>query len=166
MRVVVVGATGNVGTSLLDALAGEAQVESVLGLARRLPQLELPNVEWARADISTDDLLPHFHGADCVVHLAWKIQPSHDPKELWLTNVHGSSRVFLATAEAHVPALVYASSSAPIRPGRRTGRSTSAGRPTAFPRASTRGTRPRSSGSSTTSSATGPRRAWCACGRG
>jgi UDP-glucose 4-epimerase len=62
MRVVVVGATGNVGTSLLDALAGEPQVESVLGLARRLPQLELPNVEWARADISTDDLLPHFHG--------------------------------------------------------------------------------------------------------
>jgi nucleoside-diphosphate-sugar epimerase len=117
MRVVVVGATGHVGTTLLDALAGEAQVESVLGLARRLPQLELPNAEWARAYISTDDLLPHFHGADCIVHLAWKIQPSHDPKELWLTNVYGSSRVFLAAAEAHVPALVYASSVGSYSPG-------------------------------------------------
>ena len=76
MRVVVVGATGNVGTSLLEALVGEPAVDSVLGLARRLPKLELPKVEWARAHVARDDLVPHFRGADCVVHLAWKIQPS------------------------------------------------------------------------------------------
>ena len=35
MRVVVTGASGNVGTSLLRALEGEAAVTSVLGLARR-----------------------------------------------------------------------------------------------------------------------------------
>jgi len=110
MRVVVLGATGNTGTSLLEALAKEPAVESVVGLARRLPELELPKVAWARADVSTDDLLTHFRGADCVVHLAWKIQPSRDEHELWLTNVHGSTRVFLAAAEAQVPALVYASS--------------------------------------------------------
>lgn len=33
MRVVVVGATGNVGTSLLEALAAEPEMETVLGLA-------------------------------------------------------------------------------------------------------------------------------------
>jgi UDP-glucose 4-epimerase len=117
MRVVVVGATGNVGTSLLDALAGEPQVESVLGLARRLPDLDLPKVEWAQADIVSDELVGHFRGADCVVHLAWKIQPSRAPEELWLTNVHGSSRVFLAAAEARVPSLVYASSVGAYSPG-------------------------------------------------
>jgi UDP-glucose 4-epimerase len=117
MRVVVVGATGNVGTSLLEALAEEPLVDSVLGLARRLPELELPKVEWARADVSRDDLLPHFDGADCVVHLAWKIQPSHASQELWLGNVHGSRRVFLAAAEARVPALVYASSVGAYSPG-------------------------------------------------
>jgi uncharacterized protein YbjT (DUF2867 family) len=42
MRVVVTGASGNVGTSLLRALEGEAAVTSVLGLARRRPELELP----------------------------------------------------------------------------------------------------------------------------
>ena len=51
MRVVVVGATGNVGTSVLEALAGEPDV-SVLGLARRRPELEQPNVEWAEADVT------------------------------------------------------------------------------------------------------------------
>jgi nucleoside-diphosphate-sugar epimerase len=117
MRVVVVGATGNVGTSLLEALGDEARVESVLGLARRLPELELPKVEWARADVSSDDLLPHFRGADCVVHLAWKIQPSRAGEVLRMTNVHGSSRVFLAAAETRVPALVYASSVGAYSPG-------------------------------------------------
>ena len=117
MRVVVVGATGNVGTSLLEALRGEPAVESVLGLARRLPELELPKVEWARADVSRDDLVPHFRGADCVVHLAWKIQPSRDGGALRATNVHGSTRVFLAAAEADVPALVYASSVGAYSPG-------------------------------------------------
>jgi UDP-glucose 4-epimerase len=110
VRVVVVGATGNVGTSLLDAVVDEPQVDSVLGLARRLPRLELPKVEWAQADITRSDLLPHFRGADCVVHLAWLIQPSRDLNRLWLTNVHGSDRVFRAVAEAGVPSVVYASS--------------------------------------------------------
>jgi nucleoside-diphosphate-sugar epimerase len=117
VRVVVVGATGNVGTSLLDALAGEPAVDSVLGIARRLPRLELPKVEWAQADVSRDDLVPHFRGAECVIHLAWKIQPSRSAEELWLTNVHGSAQVFLAVAEAGVPALVYASSVGAYSPG-------------------------------------------------
>jgi nucleoside-diphosphate-sugar epimerase len=117
MRVVVVGATGNVGTSLLDALAGEPQVESVLGLARRLPDVELPKVEWARADVAAGELAAHFRGADCVVHLAWKIQPARDAAALRATNVHGSARVFLAAAEAKVPALVYASSVGAYSPG-------------------------------------------------
>jgi nucleoside-diphosphate-sugar epimerase len=117
MRVVVVGATGNVGTSVLEALVDEPGVDSVLGLARRLPKLELPKVEWARAHVARDDLVPHFRGAECVVHLAWKIQPSRDGAALRATNVHGSMRVFLAAAEARVPALVYASSVGAYSPG-------------------------------------------------
>ncbi|HSC51912.1 MAG TPA: NAD-dependent epimerase/dehydratase family protein, partial [Gaiellaceae bacterium] len=109
MRVVVVGASGNVGTSVLAALADDARVGSVVGIARRLPQLELPKVEWAQADVTRDELVPHFRGADCVVHLAWKIQPSRDEGALRATNVHGSTRVFRAAAEAKVPSLVYAS---------------------------------------------------------
>jgi UDP-glucose 4-epimerase len=116
MRVVVVGATGNVGTSVLDALADEPDV-SVLGVSRRLPELDLPHVEWAAADITSSDLVPLFRGADCVVHLAWLIQPSRDHETLRATNVHGSTRVFEAVAEAGVPALVYASSVGAYSPG-------------------------------------------------
>jgi nucleoside-diphosphate-sugar epimerase len=56
-------------------------------------------------------------GADAVVHLAWQIQPSHDPERLWRTNVLGSRAVFDAAASSGVPHLVYASSVGAYGPG-------------------------------------------------
>ena len=117
MRVVVLGATGNVGTSLLRALASEPSVDRVLGVARRLPKLDLAKTEWAAADIAQSDLEPLFRGADAVVHLAWLIQPSRDQDVLRATNVEGSLRVFRAAAAAGVPRLVYASSVGAYSPG-------------------------------------------------
>ncbi len=111
MRIVVVGATGNVGTSVLRSLAGEPRVKSVLGLARRVPRMRFPKTEWGAVDIaSARDLAGFFDGADAVVHLAWLIQPGRDHDVLRATNVEGSRRVFRAAADAGVPALVYASS--------------------------------------------------------
>jgi nucleoside-diphosphate-sugar epimerase len=110
MRVVVTGASGNVGTSLLRALADETDVDEVVGLARRRPAGSFAKTEWQSADVETDDLVPLFRGADCVVHLAWRIQPSHEIPALRRTNVTGSERVFRAVAEAGVPSLVHGSS--------------------------------------------------------
>src|SRR5919199_1050126 len=110
MRLVVVGATGNVGTSLLRAVERDAQVESVLGVARRRPDLVVDKTEWAEADVTRDELVALFRGADVVVHLAWAIQPSRDLLSLWRINVEGSARVFRAVADAGVKNLVYASS--------------------------------------------------------
>jgi nucleoside-diphosphate-sugar epimerase len=117
MRVVVVGATGNVGTSLLRALADEPAVDHVLGVARRLPDKHYPKTEWAAADITRDDLAPIFAGADAVVHLAWLIQPSRDLRTTHSVNVGGSARVFHAAGSAGVGALVYASSVGAYSPG-------------------------------------------------
>src|SRR3712207_6376873 len=117
MRVVVVGATGNIGTSVLRSLEKEESVESVLGLARRLPGLSMPKVEWASADVVTDDLVPHLRGADAVVLLAWIIQPSRDLNKQWMINVEGSMRVARAAKAAGVPALLYASSVGAYSPG-------------------------------------------------
>ena len=110
MRVVVVGGSGNVGTSTIEALGRASEVGSVLGLARRVPEWRPAKTEWAQADIVHDDLAQHFRGADAVIHLAWLIQPSRDQATLRVANVDGSRRVFRAAAEAEVPSLVYASS--------------------------------------------------------
>jgi UDP-glucose 4-epimerase len=117
MRVVVLGATGNVGTSVVSALAADPSVTSILGVARRLPGWHPDKTTWKALDVATGDLAPHLRGADAVVHLAWLFQPTRDPMTTWRTNALGSLRVFEAVARAQVPVLVYASSVGAYSPG-------------------------------------------------
>ncbi|WP_169948972.1 NAD-dependent epimerase/dehydratase family protein [Microbispora sp. H11081] len=117
MRVVVVGASGNVGTSVLTSLESEAGVTSIVGVARRMPDWRPAKTEWRTADVYRDDLDPIFAGADAVVHLAWLFQPTHDPVATWRSNVIGSTRVFDAAARAGVSVLVHSSSVGAYSPG-------------------------------------------------
>ncbi|MDT0266263.1 NAD-dependent epimerase/dehydratase family protein [Streptomyces sp. DSM 44915] len=121
MRVVVVGATGNVGSAVVRALAGEPAVTSVLGLARRLPPRPAERTEWRAVDLRSDAaparLAELFAGADAVIQLAWMIQPARDPRETWRTNVLGTAAVLRAVAAAGVPTLAVASSVAAYSPG-------------------------------------------------
>lgn len=124
MRIVVVGASGNVGSALLRRMRRERDVE-IVGVARRLPPRgagePYDGVRWHSCDIglagATDELSGVFAGADVVVHLAWQIQPSHDQHVLRRTNVGGSRAVVDAVLRARVPALVYASSVGAYAPG-------------------------------------------------
>ncbi|GLW46629.1 NAD-dependent epimerase [Streptomyces sp. NBRC 14336] len=118
-RIVVTGATGNVGTSLVRLLSEDPSVGSVLGLARRIPDWFPPKTQWSAADLASEetDLVQEFSGADAVVHLAWAFQPTHDPAATWRTNVLGSIRVFDAVSTARVPTLVHASSVGAYSPG-------------------------------------------------
>ncbi|HEX5983914.1 MAG TPA: NAD-dependent epimerase/dehydratase family protein [Solirubrobacterales bacterium] len=117
MRVVVTGASGNVGTSVLEALGAEPRVKEIVGIARRVPEVEMPKVEWVGADILEVALAPFFEGADAVIHLAWAIQPSRDEAVTERINVEGSRRVFEAAAAAKAGALIYASSVGAYSPG-------------------------------------------------
>jgi nucleoside-diphosphate-sugar epimerase len=123
MRIVVIGATGNVGLSLIEALRASPEVTELEGVARRLPGpsvLEqascVPAVAWRTADIA-DDPLDFLQGADVVVHLAWQIQPSRDEAGMRRTNVDGTRRVVESMLAHGVPRLVYASSVGAYSPG-------------------------------------------------
>jgi len=109
-RVAVTGATGNVGTSVVEALCADPSVDEIVAIARRPAAFSDPRVRFVRADIARDDLDAAFAGVDAVVHLAWLIQPSRDDAKLRAVNVDGSRRVFEATARAGARALVHASS--------------------------------------------------------
>ncbi len=110
MKVIVTGATGNVGTSVIGALSESSEIDEAVGLARRRPQWNPPKTTWIEADVLSSDLAELFAGADAVIHLAWAIQPSRDEGWMREINVAGSQRVFDAVAAAEVPKLVYASS--------------------------------------------------------
>jgi len=131
MKVAVVGASGNVGTAVLNHLVDASEVTGVVGIARRMPDRDVApysSAEWHLVDVGAearDDaaeeaiierLVAAFDGVDAVVHLAWLIQPNHERDLLRRTNVEGTARVARAVVRAGVGHLVCASSWAVYSP--------------------------------------------------
>jgi UDP-glucose 4-epimerase len=115
MKIVITGATGNLGTALIRALTADGQ-HTITGLARRTPEAGAggAHVQWRSVDLteasSPEALREAFRGADAVVHLAWGFQPSHDLAYLEELGVGGTRRVLEAAADVDVPHLVHMSS--------------------------------------------------------
>ncbi len=117
LRVVVTGASGTVGASVIEALSVRDEVGEIVGLAKRQPAWQSQKTDWIKADVVGSELESIFAGADAVIHLAWAIQPSHDLRALERVNVDGSRRVFEAAAAVGVEKLIYASSVGVYSPG-------------------------------------------------
>jgi UDP-glucose 4-epimerase len=124
-RVVVTGASGNVGTALLRRCQDHENWD-VTGVARRLPDRERDPyslAQWVSCDIGDPGapgfLAEIFAGADAVVHLAWAIHPPHSDPPMRRTNIDGSAAVLVAAAAAGVPHIVCASSVAAYSPAER-----------------------------------------------
>ena len=121
MRIVVTGATGNVGTSVLRALQnGEHEI---VGVARRPPERPEPPYDvagWEALDLSREDefgrLRAAIRGADAIVHLAWEFQPARRYEQLEALGVGGTRRVAEAAALERVPHLLHMSSAGAYSP--------------------------------------------------
>jgi nucleoside-diphosphate-sugar epimerase len=131
-RVVVIGASGNLGTGVLRALASHHPDTQVVGVCRRPPTTDahgagesdagvLAGVQWHRVDLgsptATADLMPVLRGADAVVHVGWAIQPVRKEEQLDLVNIQGTRALLRAIAAQGVGQLVYASSLGVYAPG-------------------------------------------------
>src|SRR4051812_50186371 len=104
MKIVVLGASGNVGTALLRALEAEPAVGEVVAAARRPPdRWDSAKTTWRSVDIVADPLEPVLAGAAAVVHLAWLIQPSRDRAQTHGVNVGGSRRGMAAGGRPRGP---------------------------------------------------------------
>lgn len=119
MKVVVIGASGNIGSAVVRELASDGEHE-VLGVARRRPAVARESahasVSWRSADVSVDDLDDVVAGADVVVHLAWMFQPTHRQDVTWATNAVGTRRVLDAVRRQGVGTVICASSVAAYSP--------------------------------------------------
>lgn len=123
LRVVVTGASGNVGTGVLRALAARVPDAQVVGVCRRPPASGRGYdwVRWYAIDLSAPNaaalLETVMRSADVVIHLALSVQPVRDVDYLYRANVLGSKAVFDAVIAARVPQVIYASSLSVYAPG-------------------------------------------------
>jgi UDP-glucose 4-epimerase len=124
MRVLLTGATGNVGSRLTEALLADPGVSEVVGVVRRLPDTSVEpwsRVRWVTCDLgdpaSRPRLVDAARGCDVAVNLAWLIQPSRDEALLRRVNLGGLALLVDALVEAGVPDLVHTSSVGAYSPG-------------------------------------------------
>jgi nucleoside-diphosphate-sugar epimerase len=109
----ITGATGFVGSALLDAALAEGH--QVRALARR-EQAPRAGVEWVRGDLGdTGALAALVAGADAVVHVAG-LTNTPDPAQFEIANVTGTAHVIAAMVEAGLRRLVLVSSLAAREP--------------------------------------------------
>src|ERR1700712_4115236 len=113
MRIVITGASGNVGTALLRALPAE---HDVVGVVRRPPPPHgvYQRVDWRAVDLTDPDAVSTLpavlDGADVVVHLAWGFQPTRDTDYLNRLGVGGTSAVLQAAHSNDVGHMIHMSS--------------------------------------------------------
>ena len=124
MRIVITGASGNLGTALLRRLAEDSEPHTVVGVVRRPPVdagAPYDAVEWFSVDLADSGaqaaLAPAMVGADAVVHLAWGFQPSHNIEYLDRLGLDGTRAVVQAADAAGVRHLVHLSSLGAYAPG-------------------------------------------------
>ncbi|OBG78428.1 MULTISPECIES: NAD-dependent epimerase/dehydratase family protein [unclassified Mycobacterium] len=123
-RIVITGASGNVGTALLRTLAERGGEYDIVGVTRRKPpqQGSYRSVDWHQLDLADPGvqiaLRDLFSGAACVVHLAWGFQPTRNVRYLDAVGIGGSTAVLSAAHDAKVRQLVHMSSVGSYAPGR------------------------------------------------
>lgn len=113
--VVVTGVAGFIGSNLADRLLKEGfRVIGIDNLAYG-PREQVPDgVEFHQIDVRSQEIYPHFEGADFVFHLAAKNCISDcqiDPVETADINVVGTVNVFEAAKRGRVRKVIYAESS-------------------------------------------------------
>jgi UDP-glucose 4-epimerase len=113
LRVAVTGPTGEIGISTIKALEDHAEVEQIVGMARR--PFDPAERNWSKTVYRQGDILDRdavdglVADVDVVVHLAFIIMGSRE--ESGRINLEGTRNVFEATVAAQRPKrLVYTSS--------------------------------------------------------
>lgn len=106
-KVLLTGAAGSIGRSLLEPLAQRYQLRAMF----HRTQAPVPNgVDVVVADVERlDELLPLVHAMDAIVHLAGNPHMSASFEEVLSTNIRGTHAVYEAARQAGVPRVVFAS---------------------------------------------------------
>ncbi|MDQ4024112.1 MAG: SDR family oxidoreductase [Actinomycetota bacterium] len=108
--VAITGASGYLAAGLIRRLAADDSVGRIVGFDVRPPRERLDKLVFDEVDVRSPGLAARLAGVDCLVHLAFVLDPIRDEDEMRDVNVTGSQNVFKSAGRAGVPRLVYTSS--------------------------------------------------------
>jgi nucleoside-diphosphate-sugar epimerase len=110
ITVAITGASGYIASRLIERLAADDSVERILGFDVRSPKDVPSKLVFDEVDVRSPRLATRLEGVDCLIHLAFVMDPIHDEELMRDVNVNGSQNVFASAGRAGVPRLVYTSS--------------------------------------------------------
>ena len=110
LTVAITGASGYIGSRLIEKLDRDDRVGRILGFDLKPPAVRSDKLLFDSVDIRSEALRSRLQGVDVIVHLAFVMDPIKDETEMRDINVHGSHNVFEAAADAGVRKIVYPSS--------------------------------------------------------
>jgi UDP-glucose 4-epimerase len=113
VRYLITGGSGYIGSRLVDHLSGRAQTEAIVVADVRAPAAFRPKTTFAQLDVrdrrGVSELLERER-PDCVVHLAFLLNPIHDEAAMYDVDVNGPQNVLEAASAAGVGQVLVTSS--------------------------------------------------------
>jgi UDP-glucose 4-epimerase len=103
MRYLITGGSGYVGSRLVDHLWRREATERIVICDTRPPRAPAPKTEYRRLDVRDRGAVKaalEDSGADCLVHLAFILNPIHDEHLMYDVDVGGTHNVLEAAAAA------------------------------------------------------------------
>ncbi len=112
MRYVVTGGSGYIGSRMIERLVESDDTERIVIADVRPPKGSSSKIEFVECDVSGPKIhsLLRDEKADCLIHLAFILNPIHDLDKMYAVDVNGCQNVLSAAANAGVKHVLVTSS--------------------------------------------------------
>jgi UDP-glucose 4-epimerase len=113
MRYLITGGSGYIGSRLTDVLSGRDETERIVNVDVRPPVASRPDTAFVRGDVrdyASIKALMEREEIDCLIHLAFLLNPIRDDARMYDIDVNGTVAVLRAASEAGIGQVLVTSS--------------------------------------------------------
>jgi UDP-glucose 4-epimerase len=113
VRYLITGGSGYIGGRLIDDLSAREETELIVIVDVNPPKRHWAKTQYVKGDVrdrnGTRELLKR-HEIDCLIHLAFILEPLHDEATMYDVDVNGTQATLWAASEAGIKQVVVTSS--------------------------------------------------------